>query len=174
MSQSDNKRVASWDSESEPSDFGEQPPPQPAKKAKKSAKAETPSATSKSKKKTSTSGTTKSAKSLSSELFGDDSDGPCPEPVPKASPLWSSLARRVADGVTRQVELVEEGEIFFDVKVFNNCDIIDLDPRQRAEKWTAQLRLRVKPNDPLWVQLKKIARDAKRRFHKDPIFYKNK
>lgn len=67
-----------------------------------------------------------------------------------------------------------DGDIFFDVKIYNTADIINLGSRERSDKWAANLRLRVSPDDPLWKELKKLCAEAKKRFSKEAMYYGDK
>lgn len=79
----------------------------------------------------------------------------------------------MADGTLRQSTLLD-GDFFFDVRVFNTADIINLDTRQRPDQASAHLRLQVDPSDPLWITIKKIFKEGKTRFQKEAVFYANK
>lgn len=103
--------------------------------------------------------------SANTSLFGDEADD-----TTKSSPLWSSLSRRVAGGVLRQATLLE-GEFFFDVRVYNVCDIRDVDPRVRIEKACAHLRMQVQPNDTNWDLIKQVFKNSKKKFVKQAVFY---
>ncbi|XP_063837227.1 uncharacterized protein K02A2.6-like [Ostrinia nubilalis] len=92
---------------------------------------------------------TKNSKTLSGiyeELFGDA----C-EPAPKHQPLWSSLSRRVAGGISRQGTLQADGDVYIDLRVFDVAQIIGVNPRERFDKWNGCLRVRLSHDEPLWA-----------------------
>lgn len=109
--------------------------------------------------------------SIAKDLFGDEIGPPKPG---EQQPLWSSLSRRVAGGVTRQAALFDDGSVFVDIRVFNTTDIHELSPYERYDKWSAQLRLRIDVEDPLWRDLKRVFESSRKRFKSEPMYYADK
>ncbi|XP_063837158.1 uncharacterized protein LOC135086302 [Ostrinia nubilalis] len=111
----------------------------PSKKTKASSQSKIKAA----KKETSKKKAGKNSKTLSGiyeELFGDA----C-EPAPKHQPLWSSLSRRVAGGISRQGTLQADGDVYIDLRVF---DIAQINWRQPERALRQVERLSESPAEP--------------------------
>ncbi|KAL0811345.1 hypothetical protein ABMA28_009755, partial [Loxostege sticticalis] len=112
----------------------------------------------------------KTGSGIYEELFGDAS-----EPAPKHQPLWSSLSRRVAGGISRQGTLQADGDVYIDLRVFDVAEISGVNPRERFDKWNGCLRVRLNHDEPLWAGIKKIFKDSRKLFNNiEPTFYADK
>ncbi|CAG9138370.1 unnamed protein product [Plutella xylostella] len=121
-------------------------------------------------KKKKTSGTSKL------DIFGilDEAENLASRAAPDNYPISSSFVSRVANGSVRK-SLINDGEFYVELKVYNTLDAKTSKPEERWKKALFNLKLLTEQDGEPWQALQKFVREAHSVFGDcEPVYYSEK